>query len=141
MPHRQQQWETQITVTDRSGPMILGLADEWSGGGKSSESKVYPRSRGDIQLGGKSTREDGKAVYLYADIAQFASRLDVAVGSGKATISRREVGDDGQQITGGDTVTLKGVLKSFALPDSSADGNDGATCELEFALDTDLVGA
>lgn len=139
MPARQDRWETSITITDSQGAIALGLADKWSGGGKSSDSKIYPRARGDLQLGGKATREDGKAEYLYYDIKQFAQRLDSAVGSGKATIARREIGDDGLAIAGGQTHTLKAVLKSFSLPEGDAGGNDGAVCELEFALDVELA--
>lgn len=140
MPNRQQQWETQITVEDATGPMVLGLADKFSGAGRSSDSKLYPRARGDIQLGGKSAREDGKAEYLYFDVRGFAKRLDSACGSGKVTITRREIGDDGLLVTGGESYTLTGRLKSFSLPESAADGEDGAICEMEFALDTEMAG-
>jgi hypothetical protein len=135
MPYRQSQWRTDVVV----GGFHLGLADKWDGGDKSADTTTYPRASGDVALGGKATRADGTATYLYDEqLHAIFKALDSGVGSLNARITRTPTGDDGTPFPGG-AFTLTGHLKAVPMPAGDYGSNDGATVDLQFALDTALA--
>lgn len=135
MPYRQSLWRTDITV----GGMHLGLADAWTGGEKTSDSNTYARATGRINLGAEATRGDGTATYLYDErLHAIFKALDRGVGTLNAIITRTPLGDDGTPFAGGG-YTLTGKLKEVPQPDGSYDSSDGATVELQFALDAPMA--
>lgn len=135
MPYRQNQWRTDITVGDHH----LGLAAKWEGAKKDSETSSYPTAEGDVPLGGKATRDDGTATYLYNErIHAIAKKLDDGAGSLDATITRTPHGDDGTPMAGGG-YTMTGKLKSVELPEGDAGSSDGAEIKFEFNIDPVLA--
>lgn len=135
MPYRQSQWHTYINV----GGFDLGRADKWSGGEKTSDNGTYPRADGDTDLGGRASRGDGTATYLYDEkLHAVFKQLDSGVGSLRAVITRVPVGDDGTPFAGGG-FTLRGKLKEVPMPDGDYSSNDGAEVELQFSLEAALA--
>lgn len=135
MPYRQSQWRTDVTI----GPYPLGLADKWAGGGSDSDTSTYPRASGDVQLGGKKTREDGTATYLYDEAMHAVYKaIDRGAGNLGAVIVRTPLGDDGTPYAGG-AFTLKGKVKGVSMPEGDYGSNDGAEVEITFTLDADLA--
>lgn len=135
MPYRQSQWRTDVTV----GQIALGLADKWSGGESDSDGTVYPRASGDVQLGGKKTRSDGTATFLYDEVLHNVyKQIDQGAGVMACTIVRTPVGDDGTPFPGG-ALTLKGKVKGLSMPEGDYGSNDGAEVEITFTLDADLA--
>lgn len=118
----------------------LGVADQWSGGEKTSDGSYYTRADGQKPLGAPPTRNDGKATYLFTE--QFSAiyyQLDVMVGRGdkRATISLTTVGDDGTPFPGG-AINLSGFLKTLPPPPGDPKSSDPAELDLEFTLNPDL---
>lgn len=92
-----------------------------------------------MQLGGKKTRDEGTATFLY-DEAMHAVFKDIDRGSGSmpAVIVRTPLGDDKTPMVGS-AITLKGIVKGVSMPDGDYGSNDGAEVEIVFTLDADLA--
>jgi hypothetical protein len=133
MPYRQAQWTTSITI----GTKLIGNFKSWEGGSVDSEDSKYQNHDGEIVLGGRRTRENGTARRLFKEEdAALVKFLDESVGT-SAEIVRAPVGDDG--VAWGQSYTLKGKLKSVALPDHDAASEDGGELVLEFSLNSALT--
>jgi hypothetical protein len=136
MPYRQSLWATDVTVAG----VHLGLADKWSGGEKTSDSNMYMRAGGNVNLGARATRGDGTATFLVDETLDSQLRaLDSGVGQSDAVIVRYALRDDGITPMTGRRYTLTGKLKEVPQPDGDYGSSDGATVDLQFSLDADLA--
>ena len=136
MAYKQSNWRTQIVV----GGFDLGLADKWQGGEKTADNTAYRTRKGQRQLGGVPERGDGTATYLFTEeLAQVFRQLDAGVGSLDALVTRTPCGDDGTPFSTG-SYTMEGKLKEVPQPEDDVSSSDGATVELQFSLNADLVG-
>ena len=131
MAYRAAQWITRIKVGDKD----LGRFKSWEGGNVDSEDSKYQNWDGEIVLGGRKSRDDGTAKRLYreADHAIAHWLNNDAIGLA-AEITRVPVGDDGEPW--GETIVLKGRLKSVKIPDHDQASDDGGELELGFTLST-----
>jgi hypothetical protein len=139
MPYRQSLWRTQVSVGPTGREYDLGPADKWAGGGGTSDANSYPRANGSVALGGRKTRDDGTATYLYDEKMHSLYRtLDNGVGMFRAVIVRTPLKDDGSPMLGGG-FTMTGGLAGISEPDTDYGSNDGAEVELSFNLDAPLA--
>jgi hypothetical protein len=136
MPYRQSLWRTDLTIED-IGP--LGPADKWEGGEKTSDTSDYPRASGSVALGGRASREDGTATYLYDERFHASYKtIERGVGRLRVVITRTPLGDDGTAFAGGG-YTLTGRVKSLTMPGTDYGSNDGAEVEIGIQLDADFA--
>lgn len=139
MPYRQSLWRTQITVGASGREYNLGVADRWSGAGAGSDGSSYARANGDVALGGRKSREEGTARYLYDErLHAMFKALDAGVGTFRAVVTRSPLADDGTPFIGGG-FTMTGILTGVSQPDTDYSSNDGAEVELTFTLDAPLA--
>ena len=121
-----------ITVAGRS----LGTFMTKEGGETDSEDlKIRPGAgEAEISLGSLPSHGNVTATALETD-ALFAARsfLRAHVGSGRAEIVEQPLDADNNPFGGRETYV--GSLKRYAPPNSDANANEAATCELEFTID------
>lgn len=139
MPYRQSNWRTQVSVGPTGREINLGLTDRFSGGNKTSDTTSYERASGSVALGGRPSREDATATWLY-DEAMHAiyKTIDAGVGVYKCVIIRTPEADDGTPYPGG-ALTFTGSVTGLSMPDTDYSSNDGAEVEITFNLDAPIA--
>lgn len=140
MPYRNSLWRTQVSVGPTGRELNLGRADRFTGGNKTADGGTYERAEGTVALGGRPSREDATATWLFDETMNTVYRqIDNGVGEWRAIIIRTPLNDDRTAMVGAPAITLRGQVTGLSMPDTDYSSNDGAEVEITFNLDAPLA--
>jgi hypothetical protein len=141
MPYKESDWTWHLSMGSGTNTLDLGYWAEKEGGGVDSEAAIYADWDGDINLGGKRTRDDLTLRKAYKkEVHAVYGTLDARAGNGvlgNCTVTGTPVDDDG--VSWGSPIVLTGVLKSVKPPDSSKGSSDAGKLEIAITCDTVLA--
>lgn len=125
MPYMQSNW----TVHLRIDGVDYGYWAVKEGGGIETEDSTYDDWDGEVQLGGKRSRNEITLRKLYREQVHAVYRtLDALAGRGNVTLTSSPTGDDG--ISWGDPIINTGKLGNVSPPDVDKSSSDGGEIEL-----------
>jgi hypothetical protein len=134
MPYKKKNWITHLQIEGRD----LGQWAVAEGGRASVDASAYPDWDGDVQLGGKKTREPMTLKKLYREEVHGVFHwLDDLADRGRLIITRTPTDDDG--VVWGRPIIFTGILGDVALPDADKGSSDGGEIEIVCNLDTPLA--
>jgi hypothetical protein len=125
MPYMQSNWTVHLLVDGQD----YGYWAVAEGGGVETEESTYDDWDGEVQLGGKRSRNEITLRKLYREGVHAIYRtLDAKAGRGNATLTRSPTDDDG--VSWGNPIINTGKLGNVAPPDIDKGSSDGGEIEI-----------
>jgi hypothetical protein len=125
MPYMQSNWTAHLLVDGQD----FGYWAVAEGGGVETEESTYDDWDGEVQLGGKRSRNEITLRKLYRENVHAVYRtLDAKAGRGDATVTRSPTDDDG--VSWGNPIINTGKLGNVSPPDIDKGSSDGGEIEI-----------
>lgn len=125
MPYMQSNWTVHLRVDGQD----YGYWAAKEGGGIETEDATYDDWDGEVQLGGKRSRNEITLRKLYREQVHAVYRtLDAKAGRGEVVLTTSPTDDDG--VSWGDPIINTGKLGNVMPPDVDKSSSDGGEIEL-----------
>lgn len=134
MPYMQSNWTVHLRVNGTD----FGYWAVKEGGGIETEDSTYDDWDGQVQLGGKRSRNEITLRKLYREqVHAVFKTLDALAGRGSVVLTSSPTDDDG--VSWGDPLINTGKLGNVAPPDVDKSSSDGGEIELTVRPDVALA--
>lgn len=125
MPYMQSNWVVHLAVDGQD----FGYWAVKEGGGIETEDASYEDWDGEVQLGGKRSRNEITLRKLYREQVHAVYRtLDAKAGAGDVVLTSSPTDDDG--VSWGDPIVNTGKLGNVSPPDVDKGSSDGGELEV-----------